>query len=107
MRPVATRAIWYPDAILGVTRFVGVRVRVAEQLDDDDAPYIGTTRELKRRAAYDIGGILGQRVARETHSWTHGTKGNKKGYNASSQDADTMYGEEERSPTAKASADDR
>ena len=57
MRPVATRAIWYPEATLGFMELVGVNV--LEQLDGGDVPYAGATRELQiARAANAYQDIL-------------------------------------------------
>ncbi len=71
--PVATSATWYPDATLGLMPLVGVSV--AEQLDDDDVPYAGTTRELKRRrAAVEIGDIMKRGLAPGMRSCTQAKK---------------------------------
>ena len=60
VRPVATRAAWYPEAMEGFIEFVGVSV--VGQLEDD-WPKAGTTKKASK-AAKDIGDILRESRAR-------------------------------------------
>lgn len=59
VRPVATRAAWYPEAMEGFIEFVGVSV--VGQLED--WPKAGTTKKPSK-AAKDIGDILRDNRAR-------------------------------------------
>lgn len=48
MRPVATKATWYPEATDGLTEFFGVKE--VEQLDATDALKTGDIQALKTEA---------------------------------------------------------
>ena len=60
VRPVATRAAWYPEAMEGFIELVGVNV--VGQLEDD-WPKAETTKKPSK-AAKDIGDILKESRAR-------------------------------------------
>ena len=61
VKPVATRAAWYPEAMEGFIEFVGVRV--IEQLEDD-WPKTGTMKKPSK-AAKEIDDILKKSRARK------------------------------------------